>query len=34
MRLSFDLLLVTRGVGIAALELGILPVDVSLRAIQ
>ena len=34
MRLSFDLPLVARGVGIAALELGVLPVDVSLRAIQ
>ena len=34
MRLSFDLALVARGIGIAALELGVPPVDVSLRAIQ
>src|SRR5437016_4403562 len=32
--LAVDLRLVTRGTGIAALELGVLPIDVSLRAIQ
>jgi len=34
MRLSFDLALVARGIGITALEPGVPPVDVSLRAIQ
>src|SRR5207249_3678373 len=33
-RLSFDLRLVARGIGIAALELGVLPIEVSLRPVQ
>ena len=33
-RLSFDLRLVARGIGIAALELGVLAIEVSLRPVQ